>query len=258
MSEAHNSEAGPRWVADDEHEGTPESVWMAGGFLDGLPELEEPTTSQVVVVAPHPDDEVLGAGGLIANACQRGALVTVVAVTDGEGSHPHVPILAPAELVKRRAEEAQVALRRLTSIEVKRVRLGLPDGGVADHEQRLASALGEVLGPHALCLAPWDHDGHPDHDAAGRAAASACGLTGATLLSYLVWTWHWSHPADPEVPWSSGRRWVLDQATSDRKRWAVDAFASQLRPVTDDPREQPPLPAAAVTHWLRPFEVYLP
>ncbi len=41
-----------------------------------------------VVLSPHPDDESLGTGGLIAAACARGQRVDVVLVTDGAGSHP--------------------------------------------------------------------------------------------------------------------------------------------------------------------------
>jgi hypothetical protein len=41
-----------------------------------------------VVLSPHPDDETLGTGGLIAEACTRGQEVDVIVVTDGSGSHP--------------------------------------------------------------------------------------------------------------------------------------------------------------------------
>jgi LmbE family N-acetylglucosaminyl deacetylase len=39
-------------------------------------------------------------------------------------------------------------------------------------------------------FATWEHDGHPDHDAAGDAVARACATTGAPFLHSLVWTWH--------------------------------------------------------------------
>lgn len=42
----------------------------------------------VTVLAPHPDDESLGCGGALAAAVESGQDVTVVALTDGSGSHP--------------------------------------------------------------------------------------------------------------------------------------------------------------------------
>src|SRR6266853_6003186 len=39
---------------------------------------------RIVVVAPHPDDEVLGAGGLIQQACAVGAEVHVIYLTSGD------------------------------------------------------------------------------------------------------------------------------------------------------------------------------
>jgi LmbE family N-acetylglucosaminyl deacetylase len=41
-----------------------------------------------VVLSPHPDDETLGTGGLIADARATGQEVDVIVVTDGSGSHP--------------------------------------------------------------------------------------------------------------------------------------------------------------------------
>ncbi|WP_258374343.1 PIG-L deacetylase family protein [Curtobacterium sp. MCBD17_032] len=48
------------------------------------------------MVAPHPDDETLGAGGLIAIAADRGLPVHVVLVSRGEGSHPESPTTRPS------------------------------------------------------------------------------------------------------------------------------------------------------------------
>jgi len=48
-------------------------------------------TQRVVVVSPHPDDEVLACGGLLALHARRGGEVMVVAVTDGEASHRDDP-----------------------------------------------------------------------------------------------------------------------------------------------------------------------
>src|SRR5580693_6225633 len=58
-----------------------------------------------VVVAPHPDDESLACGGLIADACRQGGRGKVVIVSDGGGSHPNSRAYPPDRL---RSEERRV------------------------------------------------------------------------------------------------------------------------------------------------------
>ena len=68
--------------------GTAESEWRSWRRLHELPVLEVGGWPSVAVVAAHPDDEVLGVGGLLAMTAAAGAPIRLVAVTDGEASHP--------------------------------------------------------------------------------------------------------------------------------------------------------------------------
>ncbi|GAC1385440.1 MAG: PIG-L family deacetylase [Acidimicrobiales bacterium] len=243
-----------RQLAD---EGTPESSWVA--WLGGheLPPLIVPPATHVVVVAPHPDDEILGCGGLLRRLHQDGIPITIVAVTDGEASHPDSVATTPAELTVLRTAEAVIALDRLGLGGTSRVRLRIPDGRVSDHRRALTEALVAVSVPGAVILAPWEGDGHPDHDATGWAALDAAERSSTPLLRYLVWTWHWAVPGDPSVPWGLAVRIGLGPDDLRAKRWAVDAFESQLRPVGSAPADAPILTAAELAHHLRGEEVYL-
>jgi hypothetical protein len=101
-------------------------------------------------------------------------------------------------------------------------------------------------------------DGHLDrHEAAGRSAATAAGRTGARLLSFPVWTWHWAQPADPRVPWSTARRVPLPPMIVHAKRHAVHAFASQLEPLSAQPGDEAILGPHAVARLTREYEVIL-
>lgn len=237
--------------------GTPEAHWSASRVLDALPAVDPRDlrpTGRAVVVAPHPDDETLGVGGLLAAWAGAGVEVVVVAVTDGEGSHPGSPTLGPAELARRRVDERSAALAALGLPGATVVRCGLPDGEVAARVDDLAVTLVGLLRPGDLCLAPIAGDGHPDHDAtaaaAGRAAAA---VRGVGPVSYAVWLWHWAVPGD--VDWAGAVRVVLAAPDRDAKRVAVDTFTTQVAPLSSDPRDAAILPPEVLARLVRDVEV---
>ena len=242
--------------------GTREYAWDSWPGLRQLPTVDPAAWPAVVVVAAHPDDEVLGAGGTIAILAAAGARVRLVAVTDGEGSHPRAD---PALVARTRAAETAAALGLLcasgsgasssgaSGIEV--IRLGFPDTGLAGREEELAVALGEQCAGFGVCLAPWEADAHADHEAAGRAAWRAGRLAGAQVLTYPIWMWHWAAPGDRRVPWHRACQVRLPAEVAARKRAAIDAFASQL--ADRGPELGPVLPAGIVAHFTRSEEVLL-
>ena len=243
-------------VVDETHAGTDERAWLGSRRLRSLPSLRVRPPGRLVVVAPHPDDEVLGAGGLLQCMHRLGVEVAVVAVTDGEGSHP-VARDRGVDIASTRAREATVALDRLGCGAVRVTRLGFPDGAVAAEVPRLTEALSELLGPDDLCLTPWRSDGHPDHDATGEATVTAAATTRTPILEYLVWTWHWATPDNPVVPWADCRRFDLDSAQAARKRWAAEAFVSQVSRRDSEPEQGPVLTEAVLQRFRRPFEVFI-
>ncbi|MFF7381644.1 PIG-L family deacetylase [Streptomyces griseoluteus] len=235
--------------------GTEEREWRAWDGWDRMPDCALPTQGRVVVVAAHPDDEVLGAGGTLARLAATGVALTVVSVTDGEGSHPGSTRVPPDRLAELRAGELRDALRELGAGQAEIVRLRLPDTGVARHEERLAGELAALLRGAALCLAPWTQDAHGDHEAAGRAALAACRAVSVPCRLYPVWLWHWARPGDPRVPWEQAARIVLPPGVQARKRAAIDRFVTQIRPLGDAPQDAAVLPPDEVAHHLRAWEV---
>ena len=234
--------------------GTPESEWRSWRRLYELPVLDVGNWPSVVVVAAHPDDEVLGVGGMLAMLAAAGTRMRLVAVTDGEASHPGLDQAAADQLAECRAEETSTALRELgASAEI--VRLRMPDTGLARREAELRDQLAELVSGFAVCLAPWEGDLHADHETAGRAAFDACAVTGVGLMSYPIWTWHWSHPRDSRVPWDRAVRVPLPAEVAERKRAAIDCFTSQLRPRGD--LRPPVLPPETIAHFNRDQEVLI-
>jgi len=228
--------------------GTPEAAWLGCPDLARCVDMAWGTPRRVVVIAPHPDDEVLAVGGAMR---RLGGELVIVAVTDGEASHPRSLTVTRAELAIRRAGERAQALAAL-GVTADVVRLGYADGQVDDG---LAARLVPLLRRADWCLAPWQHDGHPDHDATGRAAARACANAGVELARYLVWAWHWAEPA--RLPWGRARRIRLSPEDVAAKRAAIAAYRSQITPLSPAPGDEAILPPAVRARFERPFELVL-
>jgi len=225
--------------------GTPESAWSG---LPVFPALPLDPAVPPLVVAPHPDVGILGVAGLMATLGRA----DLVAVTDGEASHPGSTVHTPAALATIRRDETAEALSRLGLAGSAVHRLGQPDGGI--DEDAVCSGLARLLSPGRWCLATWREDGHPDHEAVGRAAARACEATGARLLEYPIWMWHWARPGDPAVPWDRARCVDLTPAAVAAKAAAIAAFPSQIAPLGPEPADAAILPPNVLDHFARPFE----
>ena len=243
-------------VVDGERTGTPEALWATSRQLRLLPQLETVRPRRVMIVAPHPDDEILGAAGLMLSLLVRGIPLEIIAVSDGEASHP-LAVQQGLDLRSVRQGETVQALRRLGWSAPAVTRLGLPDGQISQNIETLVASLRARVRLGDLCLAPWWHDGHPDHDACGNATLSVTESVGAQCLGYLVWAWHWADPRGRDLPWSDCRRFDFDRRTAARKRWATGAFVSQTRPLGPDRDGDALLPPAVMRRFWRQYEVFV-
>lgn len=185
---------------------------------------------RLVVVAPHPDDEILACGALLHTHVAQGGACLVVAVTDGEASHADTAGHDAQALARQRRHESAAGLLRLGVAGDAVKRLGLPDGALQYHAEELQARLAALIRPSDVVLSTWRLDGHPDHEACGRACAAACEANGATLLEAPVWMWHWAEPWDPQVDWTRLTGVGIDADTLARKLHALAAHRSQLTP----------------------------
>jgi LmbE family N-acetylglucosaminyl deacetylase len=218
-----------RFAARPLHEaGTPTHVWLSA--QQALPLLNLTPCPEIVVVAAHPDDETLGFGATAAMLAAMNVRVQVVSASDGGASHADLSPLERLGLEQLRRAELHRALAALGLPDP--ISLDLPDGAIGDHEDRLADLLTDVLSARPAgtwCAATWRGDGHPDHEAVGRAAAVATARSKRQLLEYPVWMWHWARPDDDAVPWDRAYRVPLTSDALDRKRSAAQLFQSQYQ-----------------------------
>ena len=143
---------------------------------------------RLVVIAPHPDDETLGCGGLIAHAVRHGIKVAVIVLTDGDASHPGSERWSPTALGQLRIGELKRALARLGASHAPLRRLGWGDGQVANQGRvrRLSSCLTSLRAGVVLVTSDADH--HSDHQAAFRLTCAATRCLGLPLIRYAVWS----------------------------------------------------------------------
>ena len=178
----------------------------------------------------------------------------IVSASDGGAAYPNQSLLQRYRLERTRRAE----LLRATGVLGLHapICLGLPDGQIDRHEERLADLLTEILDTKPAgtwCAATWRGDGHPDHEAVGRAAAIAVQRTGAVLVEYPVWMWHWAVPDDDAVPWHRAHSVPLSRDALGRKNTAAQIFRSQFVP--EQPGDEPVLPPFILSRLLAVGEV---
>lgn len=240
--------------------GTPLHAWNQSRQLSHVSsiDMEElmPAGSRAVIVAPHPDDEVLGCGGLLQMLAARQIPVLLVSVTAGTASNLGSHYWTPQRLSIARPLESAQALRRLglDQSQYKWLHAGLPDTQVNVFKDDLTSFLLSYLLPNDVVFTTWRDDGHSDHEATAHACLAACEKAQLPLREIPIWAWHWAHPEDARVPWERARKLHLDTWTQARKRHAIQAFASQIH--ADPQADLPPvLPACAIERLQQPFEL---
>ena len=242
--------------------GTSEAAWAASK-LPATPELPldpaELSGMRFVVLAAHPDDETLGAGGLLATLAGLGATVEVLLCTAGEGSHPDSPTLAPQQLAEIRLTEFSGAMSAL-GLADRWTFLGLPDRGLGAHTETIAGAARDAAQrmPGAadtlVLVAPYRGDGHGDHEAVGAAAAEVARRDGHALLEYPIWYWHWATCQDED--WRGWVRFHLHEPARRAKQQAMAEHASQVGPLSPQPGDEALLSSGFLEHFERSYEVF--
>ncbi|WP_028936205.1 bifunctional PIG-L family deacetylase/class I SAM-dependent methyltransferase [Pseudonocardia spinosispora] len=205
----------------------PPGRWTEALARRALPEFDPSRYPRLVVLAAHPDDETLGAGGAVRVAHRAGARITVVVATDGEAAYPGLGSADRRDLARTRRRELHDAMATGGLGEVSVRWLGLPDSGLADRDEELVGELTPLLADADAYLAPWTGDPHPDHRAVGHAAAAAAPAT-TYGWGYPVWMWPWMQPEDSAIHWDRAYLLRLSDADLAAKRRARDCFVSQI------------------------------
>lgn len=239
--------------------GTPEPLWASSPEVQAARPLPVDGLRRLVVTAAHPDDETLGAGGLLARAAALGVEVIVLVASAGEASHPDSPTHGRDELAVLRRTELRRAVARLAP--AARVEmLSLPDGHLRTVVRLIVAEIRRCIGdggPATWVVSPWQDDGHPDHAAMSVAARQAAAGTGCRMLEYPIWAWHWACPGDGVLPVENLVAAELAESERDAKDGALAEYRSQVTPLSAAAGDEPVVPPGFRAHFRRDREVFI-
>lgn len=242
-------------------EGTSQDAWQNWDGLQSLPALSIaenfPKHQRVCIFAPHPDDEILGCGGLLQVLAAQGNPLTLISVTNGTQSHPNSAIYPPEQLNIIRPLESQLALATLgIHAKVERMAFELTDGNVYDQQNEFEAKLAEIINEGDILVTTFIHDGHPDHEVTGQVVQRYAQKNGLSCFQVLIWAWHWAQPNDVRIPWARAKRLDLTAHQQQLKTHAIHCFQSQIS--TDlSTGHAPILTTTTINRITQPWEVYV-
>ena len=217
------------------------SAGEAQHAMQGFPVMQPDAfvRHRLVVVAPHPDDESLGCGGLIAACRARDVPVGIIVVSNGAGSHLNSRAFPPDRLATLRRDEVLAAAGEVGVGRDDVHFLELPDRRVPEQgvmAERAITAMVHITADADVMTVTWRHDPHVDHRASFALARSAAAqLPDVRLWEYPIWGL--TLPPDTELAGvqPSGVRLDIGEFREAKAR-AIAAHRSQTTGlITDDP-----------------------
>lgn len=186
-------------------------------------------TTSVLAIVAHPDDEVLGAGGVLARHAQAGHAVHIAFLADGVGARG-----ADKAAADRRAQAARAAASCLGARDP--IFMGFPDNRLDSVDLLdITQAIEKIVAQMQPDTVYTHHAGdlNIDHTICHRAVLTACRpLPGATVRRIygmeVASSTEWAAPAGGEafVP----ARFVDISSVISIKKRALAAYAEEMRP----------------------------
>ena len=189
--------------------------------------------SKVLIISPHPDDEVFGCGGLMQSLVQAGRQVEVIIMSKGEAVHRDCCPDEENNIVQARAELTDVANGVLGIAPEQIHRLNFPDGDFASsrRDDALITALDELIkaiAPTEVFI-PHPYENSPDHVAATQIVESILRHYPAKIFYYCVWTWY-HMPLHKILKLKYKKARLLRVANREAKNKAIDIYIDNSAP----------------------------
>lgn len=180
------------------------------------------TANKILILAPHPDDEVFGCSGLIQQQIFVGKEVFIIFMTRGELSHKDCCNIEQSELMSERAKLTDKALNLLNVNKNNIYRLSYPDGFLSynsEETQKLKNLI-ELINPDAIFV-PHSGEGWNDHIEAQNIANNLEKNNNVVLYEYCVWFWYYNVW---NIDWKKSFILPMSQKQLKRKNQAIDTY----------------------------------
>ena len=215
----------------------------------------------VLIVAPHPDDESLGCGGAIALLRRFNLEVSILILSDGTLSHPNSQKYPKEKLRDLRETELKSAAQILGVGEksVKFFRFpdrAVPNANSPDFDSAVALCLDYLTQINARTIfVPWRRDPHPDHRAAFQLISRAK-KTHHKIIEYPIWLYELAESVDAPLKREVSAFRLDINSVVETKRRAIGAHVSQITDLIDDDPDGFRLSGQMLANFAAPFEVY--
>lgn len=184
---------------------------------------------KVLIVAPHPDDEVLGCSGLIQRLLSEGKRVDVAILSGGGKSHAGCCSIEESTLVESRRNLSRRAAKVLGLPLEHLYFLDYPDGSIAFDcaETEKLKTLIERLSPKAIFI-PHKGEGWSDHLAVGEIVKNLIGKDSEIeLYEYCVWFWYYNIW---NIDWKNACVLKMNRQEHTVKNRAIDTYIQPVAP----------------------------
>lgn len=208
---------------------------------------------RTVIIAPHPDDEVIGCGGLITRMVAEGNAPHVIILTGGEGSLGKDCDVNPEKIVNARRGLTRKAIAEL-GLPIENIHeFNLGDGRIGDSPEQQLEEIRECLAslnPDTLLLPHWG-EGWRDHVVVKSLFTDNL-PGGCEVWEYCVWMWYYN--VWRGLDWRNAAVVRLTPGEQSKKNRAIDAYITPLspcgRPWSGD------LPSLFIKAHRGPIELY--
>lgn len=184
--------------------------------------------NKILILAPHPDDEVFGCGGLIARLVAECHAPHVIVLTGGGGSHRGCCSTAESDIISARRKLTHKAMSALSLPESNIHELDFTDGHISEgnvaEKKKLEAVISEI-NPDVI-LVPHHGEGWPDHVAARDLGIELAGDDMA-VYEYCVWMWYYRQK---NLDWKNAYVLKMTEAEHQKKMDAIKTYHSALAP----------------------------
>ncbi len=202
------------------------SIWYLQSKTKGLAQIK--LNGPVVILVPHPDDEVFGCGGLLARMVTENNIPHLIVLTGGGASHASCCDTSKEDIIKARRLLTREAAGEIGLPEEYIHELDFKDGQVTgdfgNEYERLKSLLKE-LNPKTI-LIPHHGEGWPDHLAAGQIGLGLA-PEDIDIYEYCVWMWYYHQS---RLDWNNAFVLRMTPEEHRRKLAAIKAYYKPTAP----------------------------